>query len=86
MFDPDSMMNFLDILRNSECIRGETIGNDTFTNGPYTITIDTCFTRDTNRYETAIIVNRGEIVVVEDYDNSDDAAIGHSSWINACKQ
>lgn len=86
MWDFDSLQNFLEILGKGESIRGEEIGRDTFINGNYTILIDTCFARDTSMYETAITVNNNNIVVVEAYDNPDDATIGHKSWIAACKK
>lgn len=83
--DMESMFNFLSLFLNGESVRGEAIGTDSFYNGTTHIYIDTCFTKDTGRYETAIQINGGEIVIVEDYDDSNDAEMGHRRWVNTCR-
>lgn len=84
--DMESMFNFLQLFLNDEPIRGENIGTDRFHNGSAYIFVDTCLTNDTGRYETAIQINGGEIVIVEDYEDRYDAKMGHKRWVNTGKQ
>ncbi len=67
-------------------IRGKVIGTSEFCSNGKNIYIDTCFTNDTRKYETAISINNDRLIVVEDYDTPEKARIGHNSWIKFCEQ
>ena len=81
MFNVDG---FLQALFSGEPIRGEEIGFDRFSSHGFKIAIDTCFTNDTQKYETAIKINDDDMVVVEEYDSAAEAREGHSKWIEIC--
>lgn len=59
--------------------RGEVVGRTEV--GEYTV--DTCHTRDCG-YETGICKDC-EWIIVEYYDNKEDAFIGHERWCNFAK-
>jgi hypothetical protein len=46
-------------------------------------TIDTCNTPDCG-WETGILKDDGNWVIVEYYENEEAAAVGHSKWIQFC--
>ena len=73
--------NFLFCLANGIPVRGDPIGTDIIQNGPYSFTIDTCFTNDYSCYETAIKVPNDTWVVVEHYSSKKEAAKGHAKWV-----
>jgi hypothetical protein len=48
-------------------------------------TVDTCFTSDAG-FETAIWKENGEpMVIVERYEDKDQAQVGHEKWCEFCK-
>lgn len=73
--------NFLFCLKNGIPVRGAVIGRNTIQNGPYSFTIDTCFTNDCSCYETAIKNLDNEWIVVEHYSSPEEASKGHAKWI-----
>lgn len=84
----ESLSNFIKLVSNGKPIRVDGIGSktDKFINRDTSVFIDTCFTCDTGKYETAIKIGDDKIVIVEDYDDPDDAKMGHERWVNTCKQ
>lgn len=73
--------NFLFCLKNGIPVRGTVIGTDTVQNGPYSFTIDTCFTNDCFCYETAIKELNDKWIVVEHYSSEEEAIKGHAKWV-----
>lgn len=73
--------NFLFCLANGIPVRGAVIGTDTVQNGPYSFTIDTCFTNDCSCYETAIKQLNDKWIVVERYSSPEEAKEGHAEWV-----
>lgn len=61
-------------------VRGEVVGRDKI--GAYTV--DTCDTMDCG-YETGIMKDGGEWIIVEYYKNSEQAKIGHQKWCKFCE-
>ena len=81
MWDFGDCLNFADLYLSGSPIRGEVIGSETIVNGRHDIYIDTCFTHDTGKYETAIGVDDKDLIIVEEYDDKDEATIGHAKWL-----
>ena len=51
--------------------------------------VDTCYTPDTNYWETGIIyknINGGEWIIVEEYKNAKDSIKGHKKWVDFIKK
>lgn len=86
MFDFESLLSFLDFLARGESIRGEVIGREDFNSHGFHVIVDTCFTKDTGRYETAIKVNNNIPVIVEYYNNPTSAKEGHENWKTECEK
>ena len=63
-------------LENPFNIRGEIIGRDEWND----ILVDTCFTSDTEKYETYVSNTEGK-AVVEIYKNKKESIIGHKKWV-----
>ena len=84
MMDMDDFLSLLDILSDGLDIRGDVVDTTELTNGNHCITIDTCLTNDTGKYETGIKVDSDEWVIVERYPNKTSATIGHDEWIEKC--
>lgn len=61
--------------------RNDVVGNDKI----YDYTVDTCYTADAG-YETAIMRDGGEWVIVARYSSRDEAEKGHKEWIESCKK
>jgi len=60
---------------------------DALTNVVKSRKVDTCFTNDTGKWETAIENKDGQFIVVEVYDNGkEEAVIGHQKWLSRFKQ
>lgn len=72
------MFSFLDMMDNREdrIVDNYSTGN---------LTIDTCYVNDALKpYETAVshlAYNKSDWVIVEDYDNKEDAQEGHNRWV-----
>lgn len=75
----DELFAFLEALASGEDLRGEVIGHDTV--GDYTI--DTCKTLDCG-WETAVWNHHGHIIIVDRYDNREEALAGHADWCAVC--
>jgi len=58
---------------------------DAFTDKFNNITIDTCIAFDTETWETGIN-KKDKWVIVEQYDDKDDAIKGHKKWIKLLKK
>lgn len=86
MYNFNDMFNAIELILSGFPLAGEKIGTDTFDNGEAHVFIDTYFANDTAKYETAIKVNNDDLVVVEEYNNSDEAQAGHQKWIEICKR
>jgi hypothetical protein len=49
-------------------------------------TIDTCMCYDTGKWETGIHKRSEEWVIVEDYNDADEAKIGHDKWVKLMEE
>lgn len=84
MMNMDDFLSFLDILSDGLDIRGDVVDTTEVICDNHHITIDTCFTNDTGKYETGIKVDNDEWIIVERYPNKTSAIIGHGEWIEKC--
>lgn len=52
------------------------------------ITIDTCCPSDTNTYETGIqrMSIEGKWIIVEQYEDKEQAELGHKKWVNIMEE
>jgi len=47
--------------------------------------VDTCYTPDTEKWETGVKV-KGTWVIVDKYENRNKAKLGHIKWVKECKK
>lgn len=59
--------------------RNDVVGNDKVDD----YTVDTCYTADAG-YETGIMKNGGEWIIVERYPSREAAEEGHKKWMEFC--
>lgn len=74
-------MNFFNAMSNGT-MRARR--NEAMTDEINNHTIDTCVPGDTGRWETGIKRN-GTWIIVEDYNNDENAKIGHKKWVKKIK-
>ncbi len=89
MYDFSNLFNFLSYVAqggNPSDLRGEVVGRDKFISHSRNIGVDTCFVKDTNKYETGIWVNDNPIVIVEEYETREEAELGHKKYIDMCSK
>lgn len=60
--------------------RNDVVGNDKVND----YTVDTCYTNDAG-YETAVMRDGGEWVIVERYSSREAAEAGHKVWVETCQ-
>jgi len=82
------------MLRTLEATKELAIGNtlegrdDVFNTELYEgdIIIDTCCAFDTHTWETGICKKNGHFIIVEQYNNRNEAVIGHNKWVEKMTQ
>lgn len=84
MMNTNDFLNFLNTLSADFDIRGDVVDTTELINNKHFITIDTCYTNDTGRYETGIKIDSDQWIIVESYPNRASAVIGHDEWIKRC--
>jgi hypothetical protein len=72
-------MNIITAIYTAEQSRKEALTDEV--NG---FIIDTCFTYDTNKYETGITRDNDKWFIVEYYETKELAEIGHRNWVKKC--
>jgi hypothetical protein len=72
-----SLTGFIDMLGKPRDFRDTAI-TDKIVN----ITVDTCYTHDTGKWETGIEKNGDNWVIVEMYEGEEEAKKGHKKWVS----
>ena len=60
--------------------------NKRFVIGKTKFEVDTCYTPDTDQWETGIKRNNGNWIIVEMYGDKEKAEKGHKEWIKKLKK
>ena len=68
-------------LKNPQNTRGDIIGRDEWND----MLVDTCYTNDTEKYETYVKNDKGR-AVVEIYKNREESIKGHKKWVKKLKE
>lgn len=81
-----NLTRFFMSLEDKETAWRKDVFNNVLKFGKNIFVVDTCFTPDTNAWETGIKKNDESWIIVEEYETRTLAEKGHKNWVNKLKK